>query len=132
MTSGDFRATLVHLRRLIDDAQYKRALNLIDVTLKTDDVNEEQQRKHVQEIEALVEKTTTKALADAKMTLRVLGTPRCSTCNDTHGVDGGHGGIDWCFDCPDRCDQCYHPRVVQPETPCRCRCHHPALDASQR
>ena len=37
MTPGDFRAALTHLRRLIVDAQYKRALNLIDTTLKTDD-----------------------------------------------------------------------------------------------
>ena len=41
--------------------------------------------------------------------------PICSTCNDTHGVDGGHGETDWCFDCPDRCEVCEHPRVVEPK-----------------
>ena len=76
MTPGGFRATLVRLRRLIVDEQHEHALNLIDVLLKTSDEEKsvtatmaEARRAGAEKIQALVEKTTAKVLADAKMTL---------------------------------------------------------------
>lgn len=79
MTQGIFRSTLEHLRRLIIDEQSQRALNLIDVILKshnvemsgtvTERINEARQAG-AQKIATLVEKTTAKIIAGAKMTPR--------------------------------------------------------------